>query len=175
MIAMLTGRILVKEKDFVITDVQGVGYKVWARTDADIGEDVVFYTHLVVKEDALDLYGFNNSDELKIFESLINVSGVGPKTAAVILFTNGADGVKKAIEFRKPEQLIAPGVGKKTAERIVLELSGKLSFAVMDDELIGALVGLGYTPNEARNAAHEVGDAGELQRRIKEALRVLKK
>lgn len=175
MIGKITGRIVEKENGAVIVDVSGIGYKIWTPAEVEVGAETAFYTHLHVKEDALDLFGFIKKDELKLFESLLSVSGVGPKTALSVLTKGGSEMVNKAVAEHKPELLSAPGVGKKTAERIVLELSGKLSFIEIDDELKDALTRLGYKDFEAARAAQKIDKDQPLTTRIKEALKVLQK
>src|SRR3989344_5858370 len=122
MIAQLIGKITYKEIGFVILDVAGVGYKVHTGiTDmGDVGASVRLWTHLSVREDALDLYGFKEQGELEFFEDLIKISGIGPKTALSILSLAPMQSIREAISRSDSGYLIKfAGVGKKTAEKII--------------------------------------------------------
>ena len=194
MIAGLRGRVEAKLADALLIDVGGVVYRVGtsATTLADVGEigDAVrVSTHLVVREDQLTLYGFAHADELRLFETLIAVTGVGPRLACAILSHFPTDLLHDAIVQENVDFLATvPGVGKKTASRLILELRGKLptdrrpsggggeSLGVRDDgDVVAALRALGYTVAEAHGAAMR-GDAGAgatVEERILAALRVL--
>lgn len=168
----------------------GIGFKVFATIEtkeiAVKGNSISLFTHLVVREDALDLYGFITEDELKFFEMLINISGIGPKTALNVLSISSVPALKRAISDGDTSHLIkVSGIGKKVAEKIVLELKDKFENEVKDennislrDELdaIEALKALGYSQNESRNALKEVSkDITKTGERIKAALKMLGK
>lgn len=169
MIAGLRGAIFQKYEDAVLVDVQGVIYRVntSSTTLGDIGssgEDVRLLTQLYVREDQMTLFGFATDDELRLFNTLIGVSGVGPKLALAILSRVRPDALELAINSENAELLATvPGVGRKTAARLILELRGKLVPAATaaagggqtsqeDAEVLAALRSLGYTTAEAHGA-----------------------
>ena len=191
MIYSLRGKLIVKRENFFVIDVGGVAFKINASLNVvkslpAIGELVNIFTHLHVREDALDLYGFLIEEELQFFEMLISISGIGPKSALGILSVDKIENLKSAIIEGRSELLTkASGVGKKTAERVVLELRGKLSQAgsgkivglmETDQDLIEVLSGLGYTRLQAREALAKVDPKiNKLEDRLKSALSFLKK
>jgi Holliday junction DNA helicase RuvA len=169
MIAGLRGAIFQKIEDAVLVDVQGVIYRVntSAATLGDIGstgDEVRLLTQLYVREDQMTLFGFATDEELRLFNTLIGVSGVGPKLALAILSRVRPDALELAINTENAELLATvPGVGRKTAARLILELRGKLVPAVTttgavaqpsqaDAEVLAALRSLGYTTAEAHGA-----------------------
>ncbi len=171
-------------------DVGGVGFKVLTSFNVlkslpQIGEIVNLFTHLHVREDALDLYGFLDQEELRLFEMLNGISGIGPKSALGILGVEKPEKLKSAIIEGRSELLTkASGVGRKTAERVVLELRGKLQqsgsekiVGVMetDQDLVEALAGLGYTRGQAKDALTKVDSKIiKVEERLREALKLLK-
>ena len=171
MIHSLSGILAQKKLSFVVVDVHGVGYKVSlpARVHEalpEAGEPVLLYCHLVVREDAHELYGFLRETDLSFFEKLLTVNGVGPKSGLAIMGLSEPHELASAItEGRADVFMRAAGVGRKTAERVVLELRGKLpslggldAVARMESDMDveDALVGLGYGRAEARRAADAV-------------------
>lgn len=169
MIAGLRGAIFQKYEDAVLVDVHGVIYRVntSSATLGDIGaagDEVRLLTQLYVREDQMTLFGFATDDELRLFNTLIGVSGVGPKLALAILSRVRPDALELAINTENAELLATvPGVGRKTAARLILELRGKLVPAASaaagvaqpsqeDAEVLAALRSLGYTPAEAHGA-----------------------
>jgi Holliday junction DNA helicase RuvA len=190
MIAGLKGRIERKLDDAALIDVGGVIYRVntsgvTLEEIGDAGESVRLFTHLYVREDQLTLYGFASPDELRLFETLIGVSGVGPKLALAILSRVRAEALEVAISGENAELLATvPGVGRKTAARLILELRGKLvpaSAAVAgapardDAEVVAALRSLGYTTAEAHGVLMRVPRDPDLttEDRVLAALREL--
>ena len=190
MIAGLRGRLESKLSDALLIDVGGVIYRVntsGATLDevGAVGDDVRVVTHLVVREDQLALYGFATSEELRSFETLIGVTGIGPKLATAILSTLRGDRLTAAINNEDAALLgSVSGVGRKTAARLILELRGKLvasgpaaglPVSVEDREVLEALRSLGYTAAEAQFAVSRLpagsGDGVEL--RVVAALREL--
>ena len=188
MLSFIHGKILNKGNGYVIVETSGLGYKIFVTsknyTELDIKQEVELYLHQHIKEDASDLYGFNSLAELDFFELLISVSGVGPKSALNILILASIEEIKNAIAFGDSDLLTkVSGIGKKTAERIVLELKTKVgalaqtdinsSYSSKNDE-IDALISLGYSLSQAREALNKidktVSDSGE---RIKLALKNL--
>ncbi len=191
MIYGLSGQIKAKGENFAVLELHGLALKVFApgRTLARLpaaGEKTELYTHLHVREDALDLYGFTDRSELGFFEQLISVSGVGPRSALSILDVADFKDLIAAVAEGRPDLLTrASGIGRKTAERIVLELKGRVksekaaasvSKMETDSDLVEALSGLGYRREEARAALEKVPpeDKG-LEDRLKAALKILNK
>jgi Holliday junction DNA helicase RuvA len=191
MLAFLSGKILNKGRGFIILNVNNVGYKVFVNSAIyaalDIGQSAEFYTHQNVREDALDLYGFKSMEELEFFELLISISGIGPKSALGVLTIASLPDLKEAIA-RGDSSLLTKvsGIGKKTAERVVLELREKVLSAgrevsngqntgiMASGDEIDALMALGYSMMQAREALKKVDpklvDSGK---RIKDALQKL--
>ena len=187
MIAYLKGRVLTITSETAIIEVGGVGYELYCSGGAfrkiTVGEIVELYTYLQVKEDGVTLFGFANPKEKELFLKVISVSGVGPKMAIAILTGLSADEFTQAIATADVKRLSAvKGLGKKTAEKIVLELHGKISalevlgasgdvltpspstetakLSAQDEEAVSALMGLGFTRAESVQAvkkAHEKG------------------
>lgn len=189
MFAQIAGKIAGIRGGNVIVDVNGIGYKISVSAYtlgkvAGVGE-VAFHIHTHVREDQLALYGFLSEDELDMFELLITISGIGPKAALGILSIADPDTIRMAIINKDPSLLTqVSGVGKKTAERVIVELQNKVSAptgkyagqTMPDHEALQALLSLGYNVTEGREAlkmvSPEVGDIGE---RIRAALKLLGK
>lgn len=188
MISLLKGTIESETDKYLILDVRGVGYKVYisGNTFKNLpkpGEKIKLYTHLYVRENAMDLYGFLNPEELEIFELLIAIPGIGPKGALSVLTVVSIETLKKAIANEESAVLTkVSGIGKKMAEKIVLELKTKIGEEFMgkgvgtDSEAIDALVSLGYKLKEAREALKKVPKNIEsVEDRVREALQLLAK
>jgi Holliday junction DNA helicase RuvA len=191
MIAALRGQVDTKLIDAVLVDVGGVIYRVNTSTTTlnevgEHGDEVRLQTHLVVREDQLTLYGFTTDDELHLFETLIGVSGIGPKLACAILSRLTPDALTVAITAENADLLATvPGVGKRTAARLILELRGKLVPVVAvaptpgsqtDSEVVAALRALGYTAAEAHGAVARLpreSGADAVEARVLAALRDL--
>lgn len=188
-ITHIKGTIIDKEERTVVIDVNGLGYKVFvtaATVDtAREGAEMALWTHLAVREDAQTLFGFPSKDELGFFELLISISGIGPKTALGILNVSSVSNIRKAVLTGDTSHLTkVSGVGKKIADKIVLELKGKFGAEAGGDgislrdevDALEALKALGYGHKEAREALKEVDlsitDTGE---RVKKALKALGK
>ncbi len=159
-IARLQGEVLERGPGWLVVQVGGIGLQVTVplplAAAARVGEHVSLFTHLLVKEDGIGLYGFASDRDRELFETLLGVSGVGPRAALALLSALGPDALSEAIEQGDADALArAPGVGRKLAGRIVLELRGKLAApSVPPDqrELVQALQALGYSREEAREA-----------------------
>src|SRR5262245_17101476 len=167
MIATLRGEIAQIEENALIVEVGGVGLRVFVpaplRGRAKVGEATFLFTHLVVREDALTLYGFESQADRDLFNTLLGVDGVGPKVALSVLSTMTLDAIQRAI-FADEAELLSkiPGVGKKTAQKIALHLKDKLkpsdalakvaALADYDSEVLAALTALGYSVIEAQSA-----------------------
>lgn len=191
MISFLKGKIKFKTDDFLVLENQGIGYKVFVGSvllsEKKVAEELELYTYLKVREDDLSLYGFVNFNELQMFEKLISVSGVGPKSASQILSVAKIEDLQTAILEQRPEFLTQfSGIGKKTAERIVLELKNKLKgLAILENtstvknltanqEVVEALVGLGYSVQQAQEAVKYLPqDIEDISQKIKLALKGL--
>lgn len=191
MIAYLKGKIIYKGNTLIILENNNIGYKIFlgeeSFNEVSLFEEREFFIYHQVKEDASDLYGFKNSFDLELFELLISVSGVGPKSALGILNMAGGADIKEAILSGDAASLTkVSGIGKKTAERLVLELKTKIMRLSDSKELlntsisfgadeIDALISLGYSLVEARSALKEIDpkikDSGE---RVKAALKKIR-
>ncbi len=183
MIGRLNGKILQKHPPQLLIDVQGVGYEVDAPMSTfyqlpDVGSEVTLHTHMVVREDAQLLYGFASETERTLFRHLIKISGVGPKLALTILSGMGADAFVACVQDGDAAALVRmPGIGKKTAERLIIELRDKLKDAQPQNEsssvlavksannspisdAVSALIALGYKPQEASRMVRTVSTDG---------------
>lgn len=189
MIAQLEGIVTYKNLRFIILDVNGVGYKITIGADAlervnrlEEKERIRFWTHLAVREDALDLYGFPEEEELRFFELLIGISGIGPKTAMGILSSATISTLRSAIASGDSSHLTKiGGIGKKNAEKIVLELKDKISATEEEkasqlqgeSDAIEALMSLGYSQKDARDALKKTPKEASTGEKIKHALKTL--
>lgn len=194
MIHNLSGKITSKRDTFIVIDVQGVGYKIFTSANTiskvgSVGSDANILTHLHVREDELALFGFLDSDELDLFESLISVSGIGPKSAMNIMSIASPERISAAISGGEIELLQkVSGIGRKMAERIILELKDKMksgaggaatqeTLRVMesDSDVYEALTSMGYSAKTAKDAISKIGkDAEGTSARLKAALRIIK-
>jgi holliday junction DNA helicase RuvA len=191
MIGLLNGTVVYREEPFFIIDVHGVGYKVlvptgvFARVTAE-GEQIKLYTHTHVREDLLELYGFVEMQDLKLFEYLISVSGVGCKTALTVFSVGSRKDIIRAITSNDVTFFTSvPRLGKKNAQKIIIELKNKLGgeedldLGAQDessDEIISALKSLGFHPTEARKALKSLDGKGEtVSEKVRLALKYLGK
>lgn len=186
----LSGNITLKKKNFFVLEIGGFGIKVFtlAKSLNDLpqsGQTVKIFANLHVREDAFEVYGFLKEEEMVFFELLIGISGIGPKSALNIMNVDSLDRLMAAVKESKIELLTkASGVGRKTAERIVLELKDKLSqegsgdlvkLMESDHDIVETLVNLGYTKSQAKAALSKVDQKiKSLEERIKTALKILK-
>jgi Holliday junction DNA helicase RuvA len=195
MIASLKGTVTHTDHRYIILDVNGVGYKVFVTDDTlhtlKKGVETSLWTHLAVREDALDLYGFTVKKDKDFFELLIGVSGIGPKSALNVMSLVSSDQLVSAIRTGSTSHLVkVSGIGRKTAEKIVLELKDKLggiesaegreiaAELAGDMDVIEALKALGYDADDARDALKKIGTgpkSGELDisAKVKAALKML--
>lgn len=195
----IKGKYIGINKDYIIIENNGIGYKIFTSgaTMADLpkcGEEVMLYLEQIVREDFIGLYGFNNREELDMFKLLISISGVGSKAALSLLSISRINNLKYAILMEDDKHLCrAPGIGKKTAGRIILELKDKIKTEDVAEgvdiqegfedlvpvntnsvgEALGALLALGYSEKEAENALKKVNRHETVENIIKECLRVL--
>jgi holliday junction DNA helicase RuvA len=187
MIATLHGEIQHKEDNALIVSVGGVGLRVFAPKSLveslQVGEKTFLFTHLVVRETELSLYGFETAEERELFLTLLGVDGVGPRVALSVLATLSLDAVQRAVFSEEPELLSrVPGVGKKTAQKIVLYLQDRLkptdtlgrvaSMSDADSEVLAALTALGYSVVEAQTAIQSIPKetSGDVEERLRVAL-----
>lgn len=187
MIGTISGTLRHKDLHTLIVDAQGVGYKIYTTTETTLdvvpGDEVSLWTHLAVRENALDLYGFLEKEILDIFELLITISGIGPKTALGILNVASPSMLRQAVATEDTSYLTkVSGIGRKNAEKIVLELKGKLIATQaeveegmrMQGDALEALISLGYTERDSREALKKVSkDIEETGERVKAALKQL--
>jgi Holliday junction DNA helicase RuvA len=189
MIATLHGKLQSSIDDALIINVGGVGFRVRAPSGTianlgAVGSDVMLFTHLHVREDDLSLYGFATEDELRLFEMLLTVSGIGPKVAMGVLSSAPSETLRAAIGQGNLDALMAlPGIGKKTAQRLVLELKGKVDvtglgdigeLSPMDEDVMNALINLGYSAAEATRAARSIpSNVKTVEDRVRIALQYL--
>ncbi len=189
MIGFLRGRLIAKHPPALVVDVAGVGYELEAPMSTfydlpAIGTDVHLFTHLVVREDAHVLYGFGTEAERRVFRALLKVSGVGPKIALGILSGISTDAFLRCVEAQDADTLVRiPGVGRKTAERLLIEMRdrvkaltpvGEFAPAVGGNgaqaEAFGALVALGYKPAEVTRLLKAAEGATTTEEAIRRAL-----
>ncbi len=190
MISRLTGTLAHIDAKYIVLDVQGVGYKVFTTVDSmsKLGKEktpITLWTYLAVRETALDLYGFTSLSELDFFELLITISGIGPKTALGILNAASVQALETAIQTGDTSHITKiSGIGKKVADKIVMELKDKIdkvshseeskSAMKTDTDALEALKALGYSQNEARDALKEVPKSVmKTNEKVREALKIL--
>lgn len=187
MLRTLNGVLAVKKEQYIVVETGGVGFKVVLAKNAiallpETGSSVRLFTYLAVREDSLDLYGFLRESELELFERLNTVSGVGPKSALAILGIAPVDQLTAAINEGRTELLTrVSGIGKKTAERVVLDLKGKLSITSSpqmlelmesDAELEETLLALGFSRTQAKAAILKIDpQIKDFKTRLREALK----
>lgn len=190
MIGRLSGTLLEKRPPLVLVDVQGVGYEIDVPMSSfynlpALGERVTLLTHFVVREDAQLLYGFLTAKERDAFRVLIRITGVGPKMALSLLSGLSVDELAQAVALQETGRLTrVPGIGKKTAERLLLELKGKLADALpvvasspagVAHDALNALLALGYSDKEALPALKQLPEDLSLEDAIRQALKLLAK
>jgi len=189
MIGFIEGKIESANDKHTIVNVNGVGYKIFISLNTfknlpEKNKKAKLYTYLYVREDKMQLYGFLTQEELEFFELLVSISGIGPKGALAVLTVASVKSLKKAIVSEEIEILTkVSGIGKKMAEKIILELKNKIKDVSLDgekmhydNEAIDALVALGYRLSEARDALRVIPeDIKEIGGKVKEALKILGK
>lgn len=187
MIAFVEGRVIELYADSLIIGVGGVGLQVFvtaqARSQVRPGDEIALHTYLVVRQDLLGLYGFASIEEREIFLLLLGVDGIGPRLALAVLSTLSPDAVRRAIFHEQPEVFTrVPGVGKKTAQKILLQLQDRIpaltgverveAFSDLDAEVLAALTSLGYSVVEAQAALQSIprDTPQEAEERLRAAL-----
>jgi len=189
MIGRIAGKLLEKRPPQIVVDVRGVGYEIDVPMSTfynlpATGEDVNLYTHLVVREDAHQLYGFATEPERNAFRQLLKISGVGARTALSVLSGLSVSDLREAVSTQDAGRLTkVPGIGKKTAERLLLELRDKLDAALpatakgdgQAGDVTNALIALGYNEKEAAWAMKQLPGGLPVAEGIRQALRLLSK
>lgn len=187
MIGYLKGILLRKTDPHFLVVVSGVGYNVYVSQDAldtfHAGQEIELFIHTHVREDALELYGFLDDASLKLFELLISVSGIGPKTAIGIFGIGKKEDIVRAIRSADADFFVGvPRLGRKNAQKIIIELKNKLGAVEEldltdgDQDATSALMQFGFSSDESRRALREIGDKGStLEEKIKLALKYLGK
>ena len=187
MIAILNGRVLEVLSDSLVVGVGGVGLQVYVpaalRDRMRPGEDLYLHTCLIVRQDALSLYGFETRDERELFDLLLIVDGIGPRLALAVLSTLSPDAIRRAIFHEQPEVFTrVPGIGKKTAQKILLQLQDRIpavagaapvaALTDLDTEVIAILTGLGYSVVEAQSALQSIprDTPADVETRLRAAL-----
>jgi holliday junction DNA helicase RuvA len=192
MIGRISGTLLEKNPPQVLVDAQGVGYEIDVPMSTfynlpNLGEKVMLFTHLVVREDAQLLFGFATDAERRVFRQLLKVSGIGARTALSVLSGMSVGDLAQAVTMQDVGRLTkVPGIGKKTAERLLLELKGKLGVELASSvgvhrlpsagsDVLNALLALGYNEKEALAATRQLPAEVSVADGIRHALRVLSK
>lgn len=185
MIGRISGKLAAKNPPQILVEVGGVGYEIDVSMSTfyalpGTGGAVTLFTHLVVREDAHILYGFASAEERAVFRQLIRVSGIGPRTALAVLSGMSVGDLAQSIALQDAARLVRiPGIGKKTAERLLLELKGKLAEGVGQPvtergaDVVNALVALGYSDKEAAVAVKGLAPDMPLAEAIRAALKNL--
>lgn len=191
MIASLSGIVELRDDPYLIISVNGVGYRVLAssgvlKTINGVGEKVRVFTYTHVREDVLELYGFPSQNDLKLFELLLSVSGIGPKTAISVFAVGSSDGIQSAIVTGNVEFFTTvPRLGRKNAQKIIIELKNKLGSTVELDlsekelkenkDVIAALRTFGFSSKEAADAVKDLEKGLSTEEKIRKALKNLGK
>ena len=186
MIYSLSGKIFAITNDAIILDVNGVGFEVYVNRNLlnnhQPGDHLQLLIHMVIRQDLLALYGFENNEEKSVFNLLVGADGVGPKLAMAILSNLSMDNIRNAVLAEKPEYFVrVPGVGKKTAQKIIIHMQGKFPDIAGyvqtdarsgDDEVIDSLVALGFSVVEAQTAVQSIPKdfSEDIEERLRYAL-----
>jgi Holliday junction DNA helicase RuvA len=183
MIGSISGVVQYKGGNYLIIQTGGVGYKIFSIPTiialAKVNSDMLLFIHTYVREDQISLYGFSKVEELEFFELLLTVSGVGPKSALGIMSLSEINMLKSAIASGDPSVFTkVAGIGRKTAERVIVELKEKLKFetamfpiAAEHNDALEALEALGFSQQEAREALKDVKPEMSIQEKVKSALK----
>jgi Holliday junction DNA helicase RuvA len=170
MIASISGKVIQLTKETVIIDINGLGIEVFVPKtllgDIQAGDLLYLYTYMLVREDNISLYGFGSLEEKQLFLQFLAVGGIGPKLSLAILSSLSIDNIRSAILSEKPDYFSrVPGIGKKTAQKIIIQMQGKLpesdglgvrSITDVDDAVVDALITLGYSVVEAQTALQTI-------------------
>ncbi len=184
MIASIKGKVVGKGGNYVVLEANGIGYKLFVVPriiETDLDQELYLHTFMQVREDAMNLFGFSSAAELAFFEMLISVSGVGPKMALSVLAAGDMDLIKQAIITQDSAIFTRiSGVGKKTAERIIVELKEKLgsnadmAIATDSSDVLTALESLGYSNREIKEVLGKLDHNLSSEEKLRQALKMLK-
>ncbi|AWD32630.1 Holliday junction ATP-dependent DNA helicase RuvA [Candidatus Kinetoplastibacterium sorsogonicusi] len=192
MIDRIIGIFVEKSPNTIYVNVQGIVYSIEISNNIleilpKLNEQILIFVHLIIREDAHTLYGFKNANERNIFRMLIKVSGIGPRTALAILSKISIEELSKIIISRESYKLTTiPGIGKKTADRLILELKEKFNDIIINDiskqdyvnskkDILDALIALGYSEKEVISVLSKLSDNIDVSNGIKEGLNLLSK
>ena len=191
MIGKISGKLIARHPPQIVVDVHGVGYEIDVPMSTfyqlpATGSDITLYTHLIVREDAHHLYGFASEQERHVFRQLLKISGVGARTALSVLSGMSVSDLYEAVSAQDSGRLIrVPGIGRKTAERLLLELKDKLEVMVVStattaaagttSDILNALLALGYNDKEAQWAVKQLPGGSAVAEGIRQALKLLSK
>ena len=190
MIGRIAGKLVAKHPPQVLVDVHGLGYELDVPMSTlyqlpGIGTEVTLLTHMVVREDAHQLFGFSTEAERTLFRQLLKISGIGARTALAVLSGMSVADLREAVSHQDSGRLTKiPGIGKKTAERLLLELKDKLDIAVIEvraesqtagSDVLRALLALGYSEREAQAAVKNLENGLSVTEGIRQALKTLSK
>lgn len=182
MIAWISGTLLEQKDKELIVDVNGIGYSIFIPPYArSVGETITLYTHQVIKDDAHELYGFQTQEEKELFKVLIGVSGVGPRTALQMLTLYSLPDLVRIIKTGDAKAVaLVPGLGKKTSEKVVIDLKDKLDgFTTAEHQtstdLVEALLSLGYKDAQIRPVISLIDATLPIEKQITEALKKIQK
>lgn len=196
MISYIKGRLMEADESIIVVETSGIGYNILVPSSLiselpSAGSEVKIYTYLYIREDAVNLYGFISRDDLKVFKLLIGVSGIGPKGALAVLSVMTPDDLRFAVLSEDAKAISkVPGIGNKTAQRLIIELKDKLSleeafeikrtksedkenaYAEVRSEAVQALAALGYSQSDALRAVNmlDIADTAAVEQVIKQAL-----
>ena len=189
MIGRVSGKLIARNPPEIVVDVHGIGYEISVPMSTfyqlpAVGSEILLFTHLVVREDAQLLYGFSSEQERHVFRQLLKISGVGARTALSVLSGMSVSDLYDAVAAQDSARLIkVPGIGKKTAERLLLELKDKLEVTVVaataagthSGDILNALSALGYNDKEAQWAVKQLPAGAPVTEGIRQALKLLSK
>ena len=170
LIASISGKVIQLTKETVIIDINGLGFEVFIPkpllSETEAGDLIYLYTYMLVREDNISLFGFSSLEEKQLFLQFLAVGGIGPKLSLAILSSLSIDNIRSAILSEKPDYFSrVPGIGKKTAQKIIIQMQGKLpdsdglairSITDVDDAVVDALITLGYSVVEAQTALQTI-------------------
>jgi Holliday junction DNA helicase RuvA len=181
MISRITGKVVEQTEKGVVVETGGIGYMVFTPVCPSLDAIVTLYTHMIVRDDAQELYGFENPEEKALFGILIGVSGVGPKTALQMMTLYSSGELVGAIRGGDVKAIaLTPGIGKKTAEKVIIDLKDKLDRFQTSEKRAGsdlteALLSLGFKEFDIRGVATNIDPSLPIEKQIKEALQLLRK
>lgn len=193
MISYISGKIIGKDENCIVLENSGIGFKIYTTPrllQTEVGSTLSVHTYMAVREYAINLYGFESSADLAFFELLLTVSGIGPKAALTILSAENTTMIKESITNKDAAMLArAAGVGKKTADKIIVELKDKLGLEAFQDlasngqaasqahsgDIFAALENLGYTSREIKEIITRIDASLPQQERLRQALKLLAK